>query len=199
MPTQEDQLASISSASLAQTQAVIDLKASLTALVTEATNQFIATIERVNELSSVDNVADANKIISTLMQAALNTKQDELVSGENLSTINGKSILSGDPLVIERSPTSLTSLTYANALLLRTPIVPLPIKDDSVVVEGIGLFVYVENTLEPDDSETCFTAKHPTTGLPIGQWLLMIPAYEWNSAHLSIQKSILMEYMDDNN
>lgn len=48
-------------------------------------------------LGNVDNTADADKPISTATQAALNAKQGTLVSGENIKTINGVSILgSGD-------------------------------------------------------------------------------------------------------
>ena len=48
-------------------------------------------------LGSVDNTSDASKPISTATQSALNAKQDTLVSGTNIKTINGNSILgSGD-------------------------------------------------------------------------------------------------------
>ena len=49
-------------------------------------------------LGNVDNTSDANKPISTAMQAALNDKQDELVSGTNIKTINGASILAAGDL-----------------------------------------------------------------------------------------------------
>ena len=172
--TQEQQLAVISDASLLQTQAVVALKASLTALVTEATNQFTATIARVNEMANVENITDINKVISTLMQAALDTKQDELVSGENLSTINGISLLGGLPLVIERSATSLNRTLYNDRHNLRTSTSQV---DDSTVVEGLGLFMWVNSKEEPDDDETCFTTA-------TGQWLLQVPAWDlieaWN-------------------
>ena len=44
-------------------------------------------------LGNVDNTSDANKPVSTLVQSALNLKQDVLVSGTNIKTINGVSIL----------------------------------------------------------------------------------------------------------
>ena len=48
-------------------------------------------------LSNVDNTSDANKPVSTATQTALNAKQDTLVSGTNIKTINGTSVLgSGD-------------------------------------------------------------------------------------------------------
>ncbi len=48
-------------------------------------------------LGNVDNTSDVNKPISTLTQTALNSKQATLVSGTNIKTIGGNSILgSGD-------------------------------------------------------------------------------------------------------
>ena len=159
---------------------------------------FQAITDKVNnDLNNVDNTSDADKPISTLQQSAINSKQETLISGSNLSTINGLSILSGNDLIIERSPTSLTSLAYENIGSLRTPSTPLPIADDSLIIEGLGQFMYVDTLLEPDDDETCFTAVHPDTGVEIGQWLLRIPAYEWTAAHNILPDSILREWMDD--
>ena len=48
-------------------------------------------------LGNVDDTADVNKPISTATQSALNAKQATLVSGTNIKTINGSSVLgSGD-------------------------------------------------------------------------------------------------------
>jgi hypothetical protein len=48
-------------------------------------------------LNNVDNTSDANKPISTATQTALDAKQATLVSGTNIKTINGTSVLgSGD-------------------------------------------------------------------------------------------------------
>ena len=48
-------------------------------------------------LGNVDNTSDADKPISTATQSALNAKQATLVSGTNIKTINGTSLLgSGD-------------------------------------------------------------------------------------------------------
>ena len=48
-------------------------------------------------LGNCDNTSDLDKPISTATQAALDTKQDNLVSGTNIKTVNGNSILgSGD-------------------------------------------------------------------------------------------------------
>ncbi|CAA9199044.1 NHL repeat-containing protein [Flavobacterium collinsii] len=48
-------------------------------------------------LSNVDNTSDLNKPVSTATQTALNAKQATLVSGTNIKTVNGISVLgSGD-------------------------------------------------------------------------------------------------------
>lgn len=44
-------------------------------------------------LGNVDNTSDLNKPISTATQTALNSKQDSLISGTNIKTINSNSIL----------------------------------------------------------------------------------------------------------
>jgi len=51
-------------------------------------------------LNNVDNTSDANKPISTATQSALNAKQDTLVSGTNIKTINGTSVLGSGNIAI---------------------------------------------------------------------------------------------------
>lgn len=51
-------------------------------------------------LSNVDNTSDANKPISTATQTALDGKQATLVSGTNIKTINGNSLLGSGDLTI---------------------------------------------------------------------------------------------------
>jgi hypothetical protein len=184
---------------------VAALTTSTTALVTavgaqqinvdDAIASFNTAIETVNnDLNNVDNTSDANKPVSTAQQAELDLLQPTLVSGVNISTVNGVSILGGGALVIERSPTSLASLGYEDRrTLLNDPVLPnLPnVVDDSVIVEGIGLFMWVTTTDEPDDDETCFTT-------PSGQWLLRQPSYDLLSAWAMIEDSIIEEHVEDN-
>jgi hypothetical protein len=51
-------------------------------------------------LSNVDNTSDVNKPVSTLQAAAIALKQDTLVSGTNIKTIGGSSILGAGNLPI---------------------------------------------------------------------------------------------------
>ena len=178
--------------------AVSDLSTATTALanavgvqqiaVVNAVAAFTAVTTRVNTgLNNLDNTADINKPISTAAATALATKQATLVSGVNISTVNGLSLLSGTPLVIVRSATSLNSVAYDSRATLRSL---SPQVDDSSVVEALGLFMWVASQLEPDDDETCFNTAS-------GQWLLKAPAWDLIDAWLLIEKSIIDDWMED--
>jgi len=62
-------------------------------------------------LGNVDNTSDANKPISTATQTALNAKQDTLVSGTNIKTINGASVLGSGDLVVGGTTTLAVGTT----------------------------------------------------------------------------------------
>jgi hypothetical protein len=156
-----------------------------------ATKDYVET-----QLNSVDNTSDADKALSILSIAEFLKKQDSLVDGTNISTVNGVSLLSGIPLVIERGATSLRTLPYESRGVLRSPAAPLPVADDSVVIEFIGQFIYVESISEPDEDETCFTAVHPDTAAPIGQWLLNLPHPDYLNASNLFKDSILNDYIE---
>jgi hypothetical protein len=51
-------------------------------------------------LGNVDNTSDLNKPISTATQLALDDKQDELISGVNIKTVDGQSILGAGDIPI---------------------------------------------------------------------------------------------------
>jgi hypothetical protein len=51
-------------------------------------------------LSNVDNTSDVNKPISSATQSALDAKQATLVSGTNIKTINGTSVLGSGDIII---------------------------------------------------------------------------------------------------
>lgn len=51
-------------------------------------------------LGDVDNTSDADKPVSTAQQTALDSKQDTLISGTNIKTINNQSILGSGNLVL---------------------------------------------------------------------------------------------------
>jgi hypothetical protein len=70
----------------------------LTTHVADLNNPHAVTKTQVG-LSNVDNTSDANKPISSATQTALNLKQDTLVSGTNIKTINGDSIVGSGNIV----------------------------------------------------------------------------------------------------
>jgi hypothetical protein len=150
---------------------------------------FAATTATVdNDLNLVDNP------VSTAAQTALDAKQVTLISGVNISTVNGLSVLSGTPLVVERGATSLESLPYdLRSTLKLDPALgnPAYVVDDSVVVEGLGMFMWVDTQLEPEDDETCFST--PSSG----QWLLVTPAFDLLSAYALVENAYVDEYIED--
>lgn len=178
--------------------AVAALTTSTTALITavgvqqstvaNAISAFTVVTSRVNSgLNNVDNTSDTSKPVSTLTQTALNLKQITLVSGVNISTVNGVSLLGGTPLVIARSATSLNKISYDSRSSLRTM---TPELDDSTVVDSLGLFMWINSQYEPDDDETCFTTA-------TGQWLLQMPAWDLLDAWNLIEKSVMDDWMED--
>lgn len=177
--------------------AVAALTASTTALttavgvqqlgVTAAVNAIAATTTRVNALNLVENTTDLGKVISTATQAALNTKQATLVSGVNISTVNGQSLLGGLPLIIERSATSLNRVTYDNRATIRAL---SPQLDDSTMIESLGLFMWINTKLEPEDDETCFNTAN-------GQWLLHAPAWDLLDAWALHEQAFTDDWRED--
>jgi hypothetical protein len=190
----ETEVAGLTSATTALTNAVAQQQLNVSSSVAN----FADIINKVNtEVNLVDNTSDADKPLSDAAITESATKQATLVDGVNISTVNGVSLLGGTPLVIERSKTELETLIYENRGNLRTPSTPLPSSDDSVVIEGIGLLIFVGTTLEPDDDETCFTAVDPVTSIPFGQWLLNVAAPDLQSAWATDDRNFRDELDED--
>jgi hypothetical protein len=140
---------------------------------------FAATTATVDGLNNVDNTSDANKPVSTAQQTESDTKQDTLINGTNMSTINGNDLLAGFPISIPVSP--IDTETYDNRANIKAL---TPVVKDSMAVEGIGIFQFVSTQLEPQDDETCFNVD---TG---GQWLLTVPANDLLSAWALVGDSV---------
>ena len=64
--------------------------------------------------------------------------------------------------------TSVTTLGYDSRATLRDG---SPSAGDLVLVDGLGLFVWVAGSDEPDDDESCFATA-------AGRWLLMCPSWD---------------------
>lgn len=65
-------------------------------------------------LGNVDNTSDLDKPISTATQNALNTKQNTLVSGNTIKTINSSTILGAGNLVVQSTLVSGTNIKTIN-------------------------------------------------------------------------------------
>lgn len=76
-------------------------------------------------LGNVDNTSDVNKPISTATQAALNAKQDTLVSATNIKTINGSSVLGSGNLVVSSGYHAVATLASNQATAANTTPVTL--------------------------------------------------------------------------
>lgn len=69
-------------------------------------------------LGNVDNTSDANKPVSTATQTALNAKQDTLVSGTNIKTVNSTSLLGSGDISVQNPITLTTTGTSGAATLV---------------------------------------------------------------------------------
>lgn len=65
-------------------------------------------------LNNVDNTSDANKPISSATQSALNAKQDTLVSGTSIKTINSNSLLGSGDVAVQATLVSGTNIKTVN-------------------------------------------------------------------------------------
>jgi hypothetical protein len=149
-------------------------------------------------LNLVENIADADKVISNLVAAALGLKQDNLVDLVNISTVNGVSLLSGAALVIARGPVETPKLVYASRASLRAPVTPLPASGDVVIITRLGHFQYSTLFEYIDDDEMVFEAVDPADGVtPVGQWVMTNPSYEWTEAQRMFENALLWEWMED--
>jgi hypothetical protein len=148
-----------------------------------------------------DIVPDADKPISTFVAEALATKQATLVDGENISTVNGVSLLSGDALVIARGAVEMPVLDYENRADLRTPVLPIPLNGDVVNIPNLGIFQFKASFDYVEDDEMVFVAVDPADGLNpgslIGQWVLANPAYQWIEAQKMFENSVISDFQED--
>ena len=77
--------------------------------VARADNPHTVTKAQVG-LGAVDNTSDANKPISTATQTALNTKQGVLVSGTNIKTVEGQSLVGSGNIDLTKSDVGLNNV-----------------------------------------------------------------------------------------
>jgi len=71
-------------------------------------------------LGNIDNTSDLNKPISTATQTALNAKQNTLVSGTNIKTVNGNTLLGSGDLTVGNTYTAGTGISIASNVVTNT-------------------------------------------------------------------------------
>jgi hypothetical protein len=86
------------------------------------TSRSLAQLEIDLGINNVDNTSDINKPVSTLQAAAIALKQDTLVSGGNIKTVNGQSILGSGNITISGG----TAYTFSDGLVESSGNVTIP-------------------------------------------------------------------------
>jgi hypothetical protein len=163
------------------------------------------TVNKVNtELNLVDNVADADKEVSTPQQTAIALKQNTLVNEVNIASVNGQSLLGGGQLVVARGQVEMPVIDYDDRANLRSPIAPVPDTGDVVNIHHLGMFQYIAlaDYTDPyfEDDEMVYDAVDPVDGVTlIGQWVMTIPGHGFIEAQELFEKAILWDWMDDSN
>lgn len=102
--------------------------------------------------------------------------QEKLVSGTNIKTVNGISVLGSGDLSI----TSVLSVEYTDRASLRAL---TPANGNKALIKELGLFEYVLGSTELDDDETSFATS-------LGRWLLQCPSYDFIEAQLGYYERI---------
>jgi hypothetical protein len=110
-------------------------------------------------LGSVDNTSDLNKPISTATQSALDTKQATLVSGTNIRTINGASVLGSGDLVVSGGVTINNNSN--NNLVTASGTANTLDGEGALTFNGTTLNVNTTGSLDLPDGTT---AERPATG-----------------------------------
>lgn len=90
---------------------VSDNLSTLTSHTSSTSNPHSVTKTQVG-LGNVDNTSDDSKPISTAAKTALNAKQDTLVSGTNLKTLNGESLLGAGNLELQLTADQPSDVSY---------------------------------------------------------------------------------------
>ena len=168
---------------------VTGLQAQLDGIATGAT----AYTHPANHPPSIITQDASNRFVADTEKATWNAKQAALVSGTNIKTIGGVSLLGPGDIPIASA--SLANFAYANRANLRAL---SPSAGDAAVVGGLGLFVWEPSSVEIDDDETCFAttlgcwllqAAHPE--YVFASWTADVSRLETQSALLETQGALL--------
>ena len=112
------------------------------------------------------------------------TPQTPLVSGTNIKTINGSSILGSGNVAL----TLLRYVAYDDRGTLRAL---SPTANDPAVIEGLGFFTWESGSTEPDDDESAFATA-------TGVWLMRAPSWDVVDDWQLPELEALNNYDEDN-
>jgi hypothetical protein len=114
----------------------------------------------------------------------LSVKQDVLVSGTNIKTVGGLSVVGAGDVEI---PGGVDSYEYADRASLRAL---TPAAGDAAVVKGLGLFIWESGSTEPDDDESAFATT-------LGVWLLEAVSWDVVDAWQAVDDAVRDEFDED--
>jgi hypothetical protein len=98
-------------------------------------------------LGNVDNTSDANKPVSTATQTALNAKQDTLVSGTNIKTVNSTSLLGSGDVAVQATLVSGTNIKTVNSTsLLGSGNVAVAAQDSVSLINNVAVTIGASTT-----------------------------------------------------
>jgi len=121
-------------------------------------------------LDAKADLAAVNAALSAAADAealALADKQDALVSGANIKTVNSQSILGAGDIEISGGA---TVYAYDSRSDLRSQ---TPAAGEQAIVDGLGLFVWEAGSTEPDDDESAFATASGVWLLEAAHWDLV--------------------------
>lgn len=103
-------------------------------------------IDVATKISNIDNTSDANKPVSTAMTTALGLKQNTLVSGTNVKTINGVSLLGSGDITISGGTTNQNEVHVNQESDLPTNLVANTVYYLHIAISRATPFVMANNT-----------------------------------------------------
>lgn len=119
-------------------------------------------------LGNVDNTSDANKPISTATQTGLNLKQDTLVSGTNIKTINSNTLLGSGNFVIDTSWGAITGTLSSQTDLATALDNTTLISTLTIGVSRSLLLTDRDKNIENDNNITITIPLNSSVAFPIG-------------------------------
>ncbi len=121
-------------------------------------------------LGNVDNTSDSNKPVSTDQATAIGLKQDSLVSGSNIKTINGNSILGSGDVVISGGGGSPRTTPISATFINEDGVLQVDVLDSLVTSKSLITSIYYSE----DFAIQCVSTKILSITPGVGYSFLLI-------------------------